>query len=162
MKAKNAAGLAVLGLIMVALLASCTRPSEAERVKDLIKDLAKHAEDRETDAIMARLADDYGDFEGRGKDATRTMLEEHFSRYRGIAINVLRTQVDELTENEATVQADLAFSSGAGKVFRKFAQISFDNYRLKATLRKSGDRWLVAYAEWRIIGPGELLTGPER
>ena len=151
----------LLGPFFLVPLPSCSGPSEHERVKGAVEDLARLAEDRDTDGIMARLTDDYGDFEGRDRDGTRAMIDEYFTRYRGIVINVLRSQIDELSESEATVQADLAFSSGAGKVFRKFAQISFENYRLKATLRKSGDRWLVAYAEWRPIGPGELLSGPE-
>jgi ketosteroid isomerase-like protein len=147
--------------LITALFAFCGGPTEPERIRGVIKDLARSAEDRDADAVMAWLTDDYADFEGRDKDATRQMLEEYFARYRGIVINVLRTQIDELTTSEATVQADLVFSSGAAKVFRKFAQISLDNYRLKVTLRKSGAGWLVTSAEWRPIGPGELLSGPE-
>ncbi len=161
MSATKALSFILLGAFFLATLPSCGGPTEHERVRGFIKDLARFAEDRDTDAIMSRLADDYEDSEGRDRAGTRAMIDEYFSRYRGIAINVLRSQIDELTESEATVQADLAFSSGAAKVFRKFAQISLDNYRLKMTLRKASSEWFVAYAEWRPIGPGELLAGPE-
>jgi ketosteroid isomerase-like protein len=155
----------ILSLVLamgLSFLAVCSGPTEKEKVKDLIKELARDAEGRDSGRIMDRLTDDYADFEGRDRDATHEMIEEYFARYRGIVINVLRAQVDELTESEATVQADLAFSSGAARVFRKFAQISLDNYRLKVNLRKTGGAWLVAYAEWRPIGPGELLSGPKK
>ncbi len=154
--------LVLLSAFFLAALSSCGGPTEKEKVGNIVQDLAKFAEVRDKEGILSRLAEDYADFEGRDKAATGEMLDGYFRRYRGIVINVLRSQVDELTESEATVQTDLAFSSGAAKVFRKLAKISLDNYRLKLNLRKSGDQWFVAYAEWRPIGPGELLSGPEK
>lgn len=156
---------AIIGILVVAVLlflVSCGAPSDRELVLGTLRDLAHHAEKRDTDDILKQIAGDYQDFEGRDKDATRGLLNEYFARYRGIVINILRSQIDDISSTDAEVQCDLAFSSGAAKVFRKFAQISLDNYRLKVRMRKSGDDWLMTYAEWREIGPGELPAGPEK
>jgi hypothetical protein len=161
MSMKRVITLAAVLVLCLSLLTVCSGPTDRERVLDLVKNLTQLAEERETVRILGQLDEDYTDFEGRSKDATREMLDEYFAHYRGIVINVLRSRIDELDTGQAVAQADLAFSSGAAKVFRKLARISMDNYRLKIRLRKSGERWLVTYAEWRPLGAGELLSGPE-
>jgi hypothetical protein len=162
MDPKKGLALLVLPLACSLLWTACGGPTDRDKVVGLVRDLGRFAEARDTTKILARLAEDYSDFEGRDKHATREMLDEYFRRYRGIAINILRSQIDDLSDTKATVQSDLAFSSGAAKVFRKLAQISLDNYRLKLSLRKTGEDWLLTYSEWRPLNAGELLSGPQR
>lgn len=146
---------------LLAAVSDCSGPTDQDLVLDLMKSLGRYAEQKDAPQILSLIDADYSDFQGRSKDDTEAMLGEYFIRYRGIAANILRSQVEDISAGEAVVQSDIAFSSGAAKVFRKFTRISLDNYRLKLKLRKSGDRWLVTYAEWRPLGVGELLSGPE-
>ena len=150
-----AAAVAAFWLLVAGL--ACGGPTDEDLLLDLVDRVCTYGEERDAPRILNWLADDYSDFRGRSKAETEEMLNGYFRRYRGIAINVLRSRVDELTAEEASVQADIAFSSGAAKVFRKLAKVSFDNYRLKLNLRNSGGDWLVTYAEWRPLEAGELF-----
>jgi len=154
LRAWAAAG-AALWLFLSGL--ACGRPTDEDLLLDLVDRLCSYGEERDAPRILGCLAADYSDFQGRSKSETEEMLNGYFRRYRGIAINVLRSRVDRLTAEEASVQADIAFSSGAAKVFRKLAKVSLDNYRLLLNLGNSSGEWLVTYAEWRTLGAGELF-----
>jgi len=142
-------------------LTACGEPTDREQILDAIKVLARLAEERDIDRILDRLDERYGDFKGRSKAETKAMLGEYLTRYHGIVVNILKSEVEELSAGDAVVRADLAFSSGAIKAIRKFAKISLDNYGFKIKLRKTGMGWLVTYAEWRPFGVNEIVTGPE-
>jgi hypothetical protein len=123
----------------------------------MMEDVGKYAEKKDMSSIMMNLADDYRDFEGRGKKETQEMINEYYERYRGIAINMLSTRIEELRSMEASIQTEVAFSSGAAKVFRKLIRYSTENYRLKIKLIKRNDRWQIRYAEWRYVTLDELF-----
>ncbi len=122
-----------------------------------MENVGRYAEKKDLDSIMINLADDYYDFEGRHKRETEEMINGYFERYRGIVINMLSTRIDEIYPLEASIQAEVAFSSGAAKVFRKLIRFSTENYRLKIKLKKSNDKWRIRYAEWRYVSLNELF-----
>lgn len=153
--------LAAVLAVGLSFLTFCGGPTDREQVLEVVKNLTRLAEERDTARILDQVDEEYSDFEGRSKEETADLLNAYFTRYRGIAINILRSEVNDLSPDEAVVRADLAFSSGAAKVFRKLAMVSMDNYRLTIKLRKTGERWLVIYAEWRPLSPGELLSEPD-
>jgi hypothetical protein len=148
-------------LFFLIALSACSGPTDRDMILDLMTDLASRGEDRDAVGILAQLDEDYTDFEGRDKAQTENMLRGYFQRYRGIALNILGRELVELAPPEAEARMDVAFSSGAGKVFRKLAEISLDNYRLTLKFRKSDGAWKVHHAEWQPVSVGDLLSGPE-
>jgi len=148
-------------LFLLMAVSACSGPTDRDMILDLMTDLASRGEERDAAGILAQLDEVYTDFEGRDKAQTEEMLGGYFQRYRGIALNILGREVVELAPPEAEARMDVAFSSGAGKVFRKLAEISLDNYRLTLKLRKSDGAWKVYYAEWQPVGVGDLLSGSE-
>jgi hypothetical protein len=138
-------------------LTSCKEKTDEQLILEMMEDVGKYAEKKDMSSIMMNLADDYRDFEGRGKKETQEMINEYYERYRGIAINMLSTRIEELRSMEASIQTEVAFSSGAAKVFRKLIRYSTENYRLKIKLIKRNDRWLIQYAEWRYVTLDELF-----
>jgi len=154
----------IIGLTIVLTVGSlfptaCAGPTDQEKVLSFIKTLTRLAEENNLAGILDLLDEGYADFEGRSRAGTEAMLGEYFTRYRGITVNILRSEVEELSAGEAVVRADLALSSGTIKAIRKLAKVSLDNYRLRIRLRKSGTDWLVTYAEWRPLDVAELLSG---
>jgi len=121
---------------LVFLLAFCKEKTDEELILELMEDVGEYAEKKDMSSIMINLADDYHDFTGRGKKETQDMINKYFERYRGIAINVLSSRIDEIRSLEASIQTEVAFSSGAAKVFRKLVRYSTENYRLKIKLVK--------------------------
>ena len=95
--------------------------------------------------------------EGRGKAATGEMLQEYFARYRGIVIHILATKVLEIKAAEATIETDVALSSGAAVVFRKAVPFSGEFYRFRCQLVRRDAGWLVAAAEWEYLTLEDLF-----
>ena len=135
----------------------CQEKTDEELILQMMDDVGKYAEKKDMASIMMNLADDYHDFEGRGKKETQDMINKYYERYRGIAINVLSSRIDQIQSQEASIQTEVAFSSGAAKVFRKLIRYSTENYRLKIKLIKRNDRWQIQYAEWRYVTLNELF-----
>lgn len=138
-------------------LTFCKEKTNEELILEMMDDVGKYAEKKDMSSIMLNLADDYHDFEGRGKKETQDLINKYFENYRGIAVNVLSSRINEIRSLEASIQTEVAFSSGAAKVFRKLARYSTENYRLKIKLVKRDDRWQIQYAEWRYITLKELF-----
>ena len=84
------------------------------------------------------------------------MLKYYYEQYKGIVIHVLGTRIDEINPPQASIQTEVALSSGTAKVFRKLIRYSSDNYRFKIGLVKRNDQWQIQYAEWKYINLEEL------
>lgn len=143
----------------VILLSSCgeREKTEEDLILDLVNSIGRYAEKKDIDSLMLLLTEDYVDFEGRGKSETEDMANGYFNQYRGIAVNVLSTRIDAIDLPKASVQTEVAFSSGAAKVFRKLIRVSLDNYRISANLIKRDGLWQIQYAEWRYVTLNELF-----
>lgn len=151
---------ALISLFVISLtffLFTCEAKTDEELIFDLMGDIGEFAEKKDIESIMKLLAVDYTDFQKRDKSRTRDMIQQYFDQYRGIVIHVLSTQIDEINLPEASIQTDIAMSSGAARVLRKVVRFSTDNYRLKMRLIKRDERWKIKYAEWRYISLDELF-----
>jgi hypothetical protein len=138
-------------------LISCGAKSDEDLIMELMGKIGGFAENKDVSGVMANLAEDYRDFEERDLKETEDMIRGYFKQFRGIAVNVLSTRIDEIRTPEATIQTDVALSSGAAKAFRKLIRLSTDNYRLKLKLKKANGLWKIQYAEWRSISFDELF-----
>jgi hypothetical protein len=138
-------------------LISCGGKSDEDLIMELMGKIGSLAEKKDVNGVMSYLTEDYGDFEGRDLIQTEDMIRGYFKQFKGIAVNVLSTRIDEIRTPEATIETDVALSSGAAKVFRKLIRLSTDNYRLKIKLKKVNNVWRIHYAEWRYISYEELF-----
>jgi hypothetical protein len=142
---------AFLLLISISLLfVSCRQKTETEIIAAMMADMATRAEKRDAAGLIANLADDFRDFEGRDRKQIVTMIEEYFSRFRGIVIHVLASRIVSEDARNASVETDVSLSSGAGQAFRKLIRFSGENYRFQSRLRKNG-RWLITEAKWEYV-----------
>lgn len=145
-----------LALLLLAP-AACRKPSETRAVLETVETLARLAEQKDLEAFMAAIGDEYSDFEGRDKAGLRDLLGGYFAGRRGIVVHRLGTRVEFPEPARAGLQTDVALSSGAAEALRRLVKISPDLYRLKVELFRAPDRWLVRYAEWRAVGVTEVL-----
>jgi len=147
-----------MGLIIAAFFAanaSCRRKSESEVIAGLVAELAVRAEKRDAAGLIAHLAGNFRDGTGRDRERTAALIEEYFSRYRGIVIHVLASRIVVDGPGSASLETDVSLSSGAAQAFRKLIRFSGENYRFRCRLRKNG-RWLITEAEWEYV-PVESL-----
>jgi hypothetical protein len=144
--------------LITALACACPRPSEESRIADFVKETVALAEKRDLAAVMDRLADDYADFEGRGKAATESLVREYFRR-TGIVIHLLSVKVDSTEpDGRASLRLEAMLSSGAAEVFRKLIRYAGDYYRFSLRLKKSPNAtFQVEFAAWESVRLDELL-----
>ena len=135
---------------------SCRQKTETEIIAALVAELAVRAEKRDAAGLIACLAEGYSDFERRDRAQTATLLEEYFSRYRGIVIHVLASRITIDNARNAVVESDVSLSSGAAQAFRKLVRFSGENYRFGCRLRKDG-RWLITEAKWEYVAVAGLF-----
>ena len=147
----------VLLFFLAFFLVSCVGKTDEDLILELMDKIGGYAEKKDIESIMVNLAYDYSDFEGRDKRKAKQMVEEYFRQYRGIVIHVLSTRIVEIDTPEASVETEVALSSGAARVFRRLVRFSTENYRLKINLIKRNEQWQVQFAEWRYVTFDELF-----
>jgi hypothetical protein len=145
-------------MIVAGFLASCRPPSEEAQIKAFLKETVALAEKKDLAGVMARLSEDYTDFEGRNKASTEDLIRDYF-RHSGIVIHLLAAQVGALEpDGTASVRAEAMLSAGAAEVFRKLIRYAGECYRFDLRLKKPlGGGWRVVSAGWEAVPLTELL-----
>lgn len=131
-------------------LISCRKKTDKELIAVVIAKMAVQVEKKDAAGLIAHLADGYRDFEGRDRVQTTAMLEDYFSRYRGIVVKVLASRIELRSPQSAEVETDVAFYSGAASAFRKLIGFSGENYRLRFSMQKTSD-WTIHAAAWEYV-----------
>jgi hypothetical protein len=154
---KSAPILALMAAAAV-LVSSCGPASEEARLRAFLKETVALAEKRDLAGVMARVAEDYSDFEGRNKAATEGLVREYFRR-TGIVIHLLGIRVEPAgTDGQAAVEAEALLSSGAAEVFRKLIRLAGECYRFEVRLAKAPDsRWRITWARWEAVPLSDLF-----
>jgi hypothetical protein len=154
-RGKKGALLAVL-LLIAASLSSCRSRSDKDGVAAVLEKVTASVEDKDVDRLIACLGANYMDFEGRDRIATRAMVEEYFSRYRGIKAKVLASRIAVGEGGTAAADVDVSLYSGVGAALRKAVGFSGENYRVSCTLRRETD-WRIVEARWEYVPVQDLF-----
>lgn len=148
----------LFALISLLLAAShCRTASEEEAIRETMGELGSLAEEKDKEAILTFVSEDYFDSLQRTKEDIRGLLDTYFPRYQGIVIHLLSTRIQEIILPEAQIETDMAISSGFGKVFRKLVNYYGEYYRFRIKLVKRDSKWLVREAEWEEISAETLF-----
>ena len=128
-------------LILATLVASCgARSSDEQQVRELIASAEKAAEARDSSDVLAFVADDYVDAQGRDRNELRGALAGYFALHPKLELIVdiesLEFPADGLAQARVAVRGlDLArFDAG-------------DSIELDVELRRNGDEWRVNRAD---------------
>lgn len=143
--------LTFLGLI------SCQNKTDEDLILEMVDNLSLLAEKKDLEAVMTYFTDDFADFEGRDKPGLKALLAGYFSGRTGIVVHRLSSRIEALETGRASLQTEVALSSGGAEALRRLIRISPDNYRIKIDLVKNGERWLIQYAEWSYVNLNELF-----
>jgi hypothetical protein len=128
-------------LILAALLAACAeRSSDEQQVRDLIAGAEQAAEARDTSDLLALIADDYGDAQGRDRNELRGALTAWFAMHPKVELIVdvegIEFPADGLAQARVTVRGlDLSrFDVG-------------ESVALAVELRRDDGEWRVQRAD---------------
>lgn len=141
------------------LCSSCRRETEEDKILSTFDAVVRLAENKDLEAVMAYIAEDYRDFEGRDKNGFRSLASSYLAGREGIVIHRLSSRITEVAPGEFSLEADIALSSGRAEALRRLIRISPDVYRLRVDLRKSGSGRQITYGEWGAIGWTDLFPG---
>jgi len=146
---RSAPALAIV-LLAAGLAGSCRAKTDRDLIAGVIDDLAAQVEKKKAAGLVAHLSQDYRDFEGRDREATRAMAEDFFRRYRGIKARVLSSRILTGTGDAPSADFDVALYSGVGAALRKAVGFSGENYRVSCEFRREG-AWRIASARWEYV-----------
>lgn len=144
-------------LVALFLWPACRRKTEEDIVLETVDTLVRLAEKKDLEPIMAYLAEDFGDFEGRDKNGLRSLLASYFEGRTGIVAHRLSARMVDFTGEWSTVEIEVALSSGGAEALRRLVRISPDLYRIRLDLDKNGGIWQIRFAKWSPIGLDALL-----
>ncbi len=140
----------LLPLLVPWLFSHCRPKTDREIIAAAIAGMASQVEEKDAAGLIAHLAEDYRDGEGRDRAQTAAMIENYFSRYRGIVVKVLASRIELRSRQSAAVETDVAFYSGAASAFRKLIGFSGENYRFRFAFGKT-TAWTIHSAEWEYV-----------
>lgn len=135
----------------------CGKKTEKEILLETIDKIGDYAEDRDLDPILGYISDSYSDDENRTADDIGDLLADNIEKYRGIVVNVLSTNIIEMAPPNASVETEVAFSSGAAQIFRKAVRYAGEFYRFKIDFIREEETWKVKYASWEYVSMEELF-----
>lgn len=142
-------------LVIAGLAVSCAAKTDKELIAAVIDDMAARTENKDAAGLVAHLSPGYQDFEGRDRAQTAAMVEEYFSRYRGIKAKLLASRIAMGEAGTASAEIDISLYSGVASALRQAVGFSGENYRIACVFRKNG-KWLLSEARWETI-PMESL-----
>jgi hypothetical protein len=138
-------------------LTFCRKKTEEDLILETVDRIIGLAEKKDIGAIMTYFAADFSDFEGRDREGLRSLLSDYFSGRTGIVVHRLSRRVNSLESGRASLQTEVALSSGRAEALRRLIRVSPDIYRITIELAKEEDRWLIRFAEWSYVNLDELF-----
>jgi len=153
----RAAAAAALALMAV-LSASCGKPSDESRIRELLERTVALAEKKDAAGLRDLFTPDYRDFQGRDAEGTLKLITGYLDRYSHIVIHLLAARVGEAGPDGLTsVECEVSLSHGAAEVLRRLIRYSGEYYSFRMDVRRDGSgEWRFTAAEWRSIGLVEL------
>jgi len=135
----------------------CSGQSEKDILLETIESIVDYGEKRDVAGVLSWISTSYLDDEKRSFEDLNQILDEYLEKYRGIAVNLLSSKISKIEVTDAVVETEMAFSSGAAKMFRKLINFSGSCYRFNLKLVKETNRWKIRSASWKYVSPEELF-----
>jgi hypothetical protein len=143
--------------LMLAPFPCCHKESEQDKVKKVIANLQKAAEEKESKKIGNNISRTYSDPRGNNYENIKGLVAAYFYQYPKISIFLakLDVSVDDVSA-EATFEAVLT-SRGDDKPLPAFLPESLGIYAFDVLFKKEADEWKVVSAKWERVGDSDTL-----
>ena len=126
--------------------------TEEQKIKSMVETIRNAANEKNIYTIMERLADDYQDQMGRGKEDIRSLIATLFYRYRNLSVMIRESNV-MIEGDTANVQLSVSFQNRSKEATDQMGisqQVAV--YELNMGLVKRSEQWLVMEGGWRKWG----------
>ena len=136
--------------LAVLMLSACggasTEPEEA--IRAWLENAETAAENRDRNALLSLISDNYADARGNDREAIGNMLRVYFLRQRNVSIV---TKIDDISVSGYTAAQVLLTAGMAGRNDGVLG-ISADAWRFELELEGDDDEWLLIGARWGELG----------
>ncbi|MGY6554615.1 MAG: hypothetical protein ACXIUM_08850 [Wenzhouxiangella sp.] len=136
-----------LALVLMVLLAACSRPDDDTRIRGHIADMTAALSGADARAFMAPLAEDFSaetwDLDRR---AVQLLLIREFRAHERIRARVFDIDVELFEDDRASAQFQAVVTGGRGLLPEQGAW-----YRVTTGWRRAGNDWELISARWEQI-----------
>ncbi|HUL01486.1 MAG TPA: hypothetical protein VLX29_11640 [Nitrospirota bacterium] len=146
--------------IVLASTLGCYKESEQDKVKKIIINLQKAAEEKDIKKIVNSISETYNDPQGNNYESIKGLVLAYFYQYPKISMYIPSLDISvEDASSKATFQAVLT-SRGAAESSPAVLPESLGMYAFDVSLKKESGDWKVVSAKWeRIADVGKPATG---
>jgi len=138
----------VVCVLVLGLLAACTRTPPEEALRETVARMQQHIEARDASGLHDLLDDDFAGPDGLDRRAARQMATVMLMRHRRIGLTLGPLDVQMQGDDRARVRATAALTGSSGAVLPDSARA----YRIESAWRRRGDDWTLLSLQWTPIG----------
>ena len=137
----------------------CHTETEQDKIKRVITDIQKSAEEKNVKKIINNLSTTYLDPQGFNFDTIKGLLLGYFFQHPKISAYI--TDLEISVDNTSAKVVFHAVLTGGGKTGSAADLIpeSLGMYTFEVSLKKEPDGWKVTSAKWEPVGEGENKGG---
>lgn len=139
------------------LAVACSRKEDPkDAIRALLDRCETEANKGSVDGVLAVVAADYKDLEGRDRNGVERLVRRHIERHskRFVHVRPLSLKVDD---NDATAAALVALAGQQLGPDDDLLKVGADLLKLHLTLRKNAGAWQVTAAAWKRPSPLDVL-----
>jgi hypothetical protein len=145
-------------LLTAILLPDCRRETEQDKVRKVIKEVQRAAEEKDSRTVLGHLSSIYHDPQGYDYDGIKGLLISYFFRHQKISIYLTNLEVTvDAASAQATFQAVLSARDKTGTAAEVLPE-ALGVYAFDVVFSKESKEWKVSSAQWERLGN----TPPER
>jgi hypothetical protein len=146
-----------ISLIFVIIITAlgCHKMTDQDKVKKVITDIQKAAEEKDVKKIINNLAKTYNDPQGYNYETIKGLLLGYFFQYPKISAYITNLEISiENTSAKAVFQTVLTSGNKTGSAADVIPQ-SLGVWDFDVSLKKESNDWKVTSAKWEQVGTDE-------
>lgn len=145
----------VLLFTMTITTLGCHKETDQEKVKKVITNIQKAAEEKDVKKIVISLSKTYRDPQGFNYDTIKGLVISYFFQHPSISAYITNLEISvENSSAKAAFQAVLTGGSKTGSASDLIPE-SLGIYAFVVELKKEPDGWKITSATWVRVGAGE-------
>lgn len=145
-------GVILFVLFPVLLLSACHKPTEEDKVRKVVADIQKAAEEKSIRTILDRVSKTYRDPQGNDYEGVKGLLAFYFFRHQSVSVFLPSLDVTVTdTAARAVFQAVLTGRGGGESAAPVFPE-ALGVYDFDVAFAKEEGGWKVTSAVWKRVG----------
>ncbi len=137
--------------VVTIIVPGCNKETEEDKVRKVITDIQKAAEEKDVKTIINNLDNTYNDVQGFNRETIKRLLLGYFLQHPKISVYINNLQISiEKTSAKALFQTILTSGNKTGSPTDVLPK-SLGMYRFDVSLSKESDGWKVTSARWERV-----------